>query len=697
MDIRKQEGIMGRKVMGDFGGIIHGGDYNPDQWLDRPEILAEDLQLMKKANVNCVSLGIFAWSHLEPEEGNYDFEWLEEIIQRLYEHGIYTILATPTGAMPQWLTNKYEEVLQVNEYGVRNYPGKRHNYCPSSPVMREKTRQLDMRLSERFGGHPGVIGWHISNEIGGNGGDGACHCAYCQNAFREWLKERYGSLDRLNAAWWTGFWSHTYTDWSQIRSASARGEDLVHGQKLDWKRFVDSRQLDFCKEEIKAVRSHSTLPVTTNMMEFFYTFDYFQWAKVLDIISWDSYPDWHSGTDELRTAATTAAAHSLMRSLKKQSFLLMESTPSVVNWRSINRLKRPGMHELSSLQAVACGSDSVQYFQWRKSRGSSEKYHGAVVDHRGGEDTRVFREVTRLGERLGKIATRVIGTINRPRIAMIFDWENWWALDDAYAVDNNLDYREVFVDFFYPLWALGIDVDMVDMEGALDAYSIVIAPLNYMYKKGYADKIRAFVRQGGCYITTCWSGEVDETDLTYTGAHPLEDVLGIRTEEIDAPGGYCENSVRYQGVDYRVTGLCGLVHALGAKVLAEYQNDFYKGYPALTKNVYGNGEAYYIASLNEQSFLKAFYSEVLRERGLGCGLAVRLTEGVTVNERSSTSEEQDTAEMIWFLQNFNREPATVELLECYENVETGEKLSGEIKLQAFECVVLGRADGRNEF
>lgn len=679
---------MKQKTMGNFGGIIHGGDYNPDQWLDRPEILEEDLHLMKKAHVNCVSLGIFAWARLEPEEGRYDFEWLENIIQKLYDNDIYTILATPTGAMPQWLTGKYEEVLQVNEYGVRNYPGKRHNYCPNSPVMREKTRQLDSRLSERFGAHPGVIGWHISNEIGGNGWDFSCHCENCQNAFRAWLKDKYGSLDRLNAAWWTSFWSHTYTDWNQIRGASSRGEDLVHGQNLDWRRFQDNQLLDFCKEEIKAVRSHSSLPVTTNMMEFLKKLDYFKWAKELDVISWDSYPDWHSGPDELETAARTAAYHSLMRSLKKKNFLLMESTPSVVNWREVNRLKRPGMHELSSLQAVACGADSVQYFQWRKGRGSSEKYHGAVVDHRNGADTRVFREVTRLGERLEKIAPKVIGTCSHAQVAIVFDWENWWAMEDACAVDRRLKYPQVFVDFFRPLWELGIDVDMVDMEGELDAYRVVIAPLNYLYREGYAEKVRGYVKQGGCYITTCWSGEVNETDLVYTGSHPLEDVLGIRTEEIDVPDGYCENYIRYQGVDYRITGLCGLVHAKGAEVLAEYQNDFYKGYPALTRNAYGEGEAYYIASLNERRFLTDFYSGLLKDKGIGCGLQVKLTQGVVVNERSKSAGEHDREEKVWFLQNFNREAAVVELLGRYENVETGETLTGEVTLEAFACVVL---------
>ena len=415
----------------EFGKMLHGGDYNPEQWLDRPDILDEDIRLMKQAHINCVTLGVFSWSVLERQEGEFCFDWLEEMIDRLYREGICTILATPTGGMPHWLTEKYPEVRQVQAEGRQNLPGKRHNFCYTSPKMRELTGRIDRRLAQMSLRHEGIVMWHISNEMGGNFSDSACHCGQCQRAFREWLKEKYKTIEELNRAWWTVFWSHVYTDWEQIHSPVPHGENLVHGLNLDWRRFVTCQMTEFLKWEITSVREYSSLPVTTNFMYFFKPLDYDKMQRELDVVSWDSYPFWHKVKDETDMAVKAAACHSMMRSMKKKPFMLMESTPSVVNWRVNNPVKRPGMHMLSSMQAVAHGSTTVQYFQWRKGRGSFEKFHGAVLDHKNGGNTRTFRDVADVGGRLAKMEGRILKTCNRPEIALIFDWENWWAVEDA--------------------------------------------------------------------------------------------------------------------------------------------------------------------------------------------------------------------------------------------------------------------------
>ena len=378
-----------------FPKLLHGGDYNPEQWLRYPEVLKTDIELMKKAEINCVSVGIFSWAHLEPQEGVYEFDWLAEIIGNLYENGIYTVLATPSGAKPLWMSEKYEEIRRVQPSGLRELSGARHNHCYTSPVYREKVREMDRRLAERFANHPGVILWHLSNEYGGE-----CYCPLCQAAFRDWLKAKYKTLDSLNHAWWTDFWSHTYTDWSQINAPAPHGEMNVHGLVLDWKRFVTHQTVDFMSMERDAVKSvNPEIPVTANLMGFYDGLDYFKFGPALDVVSWDNYPQWHT-TDNTEIAVSSAMAHDVMRSVKHENFLLMESTPSMTNWTPVSMLKRPGMHLLSSMQAVAHGSNSVQYFQFRKSRGSCEKFHGAVVDHVGNsgpydfvrtENTRVFK------------------------------------------------------------------------------------------------------------------------------------------------------------------------------------------------------------------------------------------------------------------------------------------------------------------
>lgn len=666
------------------GKLLHGGDYNPEQWLDRPDILEEDIRLMKEAGVNCVTLGVFSWSVLEPEEGVYDLEWLGERIEKLYENGIRVILATPSGAMPHWLTQKYPEVMQVQEDEKRNLPGRRHNFCYTSPVMREKIRRMDLELSKRFGKHPAMILWHVSNELGGNWGDGACHCEACQRAFRQWLRARYHTLDKLNHAWWNRFWSHMYTDWEQIHSPAPHGECLSHGLKLDWKRFVTDQMTDFCRSEIKALREHSALPVTTNFMDFFKNLDYRRLQDCLDVISWDNYPHWHGCRDEVPAAVRAAAGHSMMRSMKRQPFLLMESTPSCVNWREFNPVKRPGMHMLSSMQAIAHGSDSVQYFQWRKGRGAYEKFHGAVVGHKGAGQTRTFREVSEVGRRLASIQESVAGSVNAPRAAIVFDWENWWAVEDSAGPRQDMDYVAEVLKHYQIFWENGVDVDFIGMGEALDGYRAVCAPMNYLYRDGYADRVRRYVEEGGCYVTTYFSGTVDDTDLCFTDRHPLEDVLGIIQEEIDAPGEGFENGFVYRGTRFSTGRVCEICHAMeGTETLAVYDSDFYAGCPAVTRNRYGRGSCYYIAAETGQDFLRAFYGELFRETDMNLPFGGPLPYGVTAAVRRGRQD-------LVFVMNFRQEAVCLCGIGSWEDVETGAVYKDRMELEGFSCKIVQR-------
>lgn len=653
--------------------LLHGGDYNPDQWLDRSDILEKDIELMKKAHVNCVSLAIFAWAALEPEEGKYQLDWLRERIDILYQNGIYTILATPSGARPAWMARKYPEVLRVNEHLVRNRMGGRHNHCYTSPVYREKVRQLDMLLAKELGTHQGVLMWHLSNEYSGE-----CYCPLCQAAFREWLQKKYKTLDALNHAWWTAFWSHTYTSWDEIEAPVQHGETEMHGLVLDWKRFVTDRTVDFCKWEKAAVRdAGSNLPVTTNLMEFFPHLNYFKFKDILDFVSWDSYPMWHKPDKaQQRVAAETACFHDLARSILRKPFYLMESTPSTVNWAEVSKLKRPGVHMLSSMQAIAHGSNSVQYFQWRKSRGGSEKFHGAVVDHDGRDDGRVFRDVAQVGARL-EVLGKLAQTECRPKVAIIYDWENRWAVEAAWGPRRaGMHYEETVKDHYEAFWKQGISVDVIDMESDLSGYALVVAPMLYMYRADIEKKLCSFVKNGGTLVGTYWSGVVDETDLCMLGGRPgdMEEVFGLRADEIDALYDGETNSTELDSETYELRELCELVTPTTAEVLCRYQKDFYAGKAVLLKNRLDKGQSYYLAARPHGDFLLAFYRRLAEETGIANQLFKSLPDGVTDSVRFGDRE-------IHFLQNFSGKAQVVIASQTVIDIESGEFYSDKIPLE----------------
>jgi beta-galactosidase len=465
--------------------LIYGGDYNPEQWEDREDILEEDIRLMKEAHINEVTLGVFSWAREEPTEGEYDLSWLRRRVDLLYENGIETILATPSGARPRWLAEKYPEVLRVDETRHRNLFGRRHNHCYTSPVYREKVWEIDHKLAEEFRHHPGIKAWHISNEFGGD-----CHCPLCQKDFRNYLWEKYdGDIDNLNHAWWNTFWSHTYDSFEQIESPSPRGENSVNALDLEWKRFVSHQTTDFMKHEIAALRDGGAMqPVTTNFMYDFDGLDYEELAKHLDVISWDSYPFWY-GKEDIISASEHAFYHDVMRSLKKKPFLLMESSTTSTNWMPVSRLRRPGILENASLSAVAHGSDSVQYFQIRAGRGGEEKLHGAVISHYGGTDTRIFGETRRVGEILEGLS-EVAGSLCDAKCAIIYDTQNRWALEDSYGPRNaGMGYHDLARKCYRGVKAAGLDTDIFSQDQDFSGYKLIIVPMLYMFIGDFEERV----------------------------------------------------------------------------------------------------------------------------------------------------------------------------------------------------------------
>lgn len=597
-------------------GILHGSDYNPDQWLDRPDILEKDIELMKKAKMTSMSLGIFSWSAYEPTEGEFHMDWLKDIMDKLYENGIYTILATPSGARPAWLDEKYPECMRVGADDHRAHHGVRHNHCMSSPKFREKTGIIINKIIDTVGKHPGLAMWHLSNEFGGE-----CFCPLCKKKFQDYLANKFDNdINKLNKAWWTGFWSHTYNDFSQIEPPYLNGEFSVMGLNLEWKRFTTWNTTDYMKSEIDIIRKRTpNIPITTNFMQLFPGLDYRVMAKELDVISWDSYPVFHNNYETMAdTMAHNSFDHAVMRSLKKnQPFMLMECAPGLVNWHEYNKLKRPGVHKLFSAQAVACGSDTVQYFQWRKSRGSFEQYHGAVVDHLGTDDTRVFKEVAEVGVMLDSLSN-VKGTIVKPKAALIFDWDNMWAIDNMRGLsDKTKNYAKTCIQIYHEFLKLGIDMNVVASDDNLDDYNVVIAPMLYMLRPGASDNLKAFVKRGGQLLATYLTGYVDDNTLCYLGGFPgdgLSELFGVISEEIDTYYDSDENSATFtDGHKAIIHDYAEILRVSDTDILAKYDKDFYAGTPAITCKNFGKGKAYYVGARIDMDSMSGLFKTMLKE------------------------------------------------------------------------------------
>jgi beta-galactosidase len=644
-------------------GLCYGGDYNPEQW--PRDVWVEDARLMREAGVNLVTVGVFSWAWLEPEEGRFEFGWLDEVLDLLHGHGVRVDLATATAAPPPWFSRRHPESLPVNRAGQRLWPGSRQTFCPSSAAYRAGAVRLAESLAKRYAGHPALALWHVHNEYG-------CHNAHCwcdasAEAFRGWLRRRYGDLDQLNHAWGTAFWSQRYGDWEEIGPPRLAPTFVNPTQQIDWWRFSSAELLECYRAEREVLTRHApAIPVTTNfMLARFKPVDYWAWAPELDLVSNDHYL---LGEDPL-AHVDLALAGDLSRSLAGGApWLLMEHSTSAVNWQARNLAKRPGQLRRNSLAHVARGADGVLFFQWRQSRAGAEKFHSGMVPH-AGTGTRIWREVVELGGELERVA-EVKGSRVDAEVALLWDWEAWWAAELDAHPSTDLSYLELVRDHHTALWRLGVTADLAQPGTDLERYRLVLAPSLYLLSDAAAANLRGFVEGGGSLLVQFFSGIVDQHDHVRPGGYPgaLRELLGVHVEEFcPLPAG---GRVR---LDDGSTGSLWseVVHAERAEVLARYADGPAAGGPAVTRN----GSAWYVSTRLAGDDLQRLLGAVCNHAGVAPVGGSAPPEGVELVRRRSPGEDRPASWL--FAINHGERPATVEAtgVELLTGVEVGGRLA----------------------
>lgn len=627
--------------------MLYGADYNPDQWPE--EVWPDDVRLMREASVTTVSLGIFAWSRIQPAPGAWDFAWLDRIIDLLHEGGIAVNLATATASPPPWMTTAHPDALAADEHGAPYWHGSRQHHSPASPTWRRLAAELVRRLAERYADHPAVVMWHVDNELG-------CHLHEdfsdaARDAFRTWTRARYGSVERLNEAWGTAFWSQRYGSFDEVFPPRKAPFIRNPAHVLDYKRFMSDTWLEVYLMQRDIIRAAgATQPISTNMMGAFPPADYASWAPHIDVITDDCYPD---PLDPARPL-TTAFQRDLVRSLKRgQPWILMEQATDAVNWRATNPSKMPGQLAAETAQSIGRGADGIMFFQWRQSRAGAEKFHSAMLPQ-AGTRTRTWREAVALGERLAALGDLPSPGDDAP-VALVFDWENWWAVEGE-GHPMTVDYLQVVRDWHAALTRRGIMVDVVPPERVDGRYRLAIAPFLYLLREAGAEALARFAAHGGVLAAGPFTDVVDDNDRFREGGFltQLGPVLGVAFEDFRAlvPPARATVAERAGEVGSAAAGasderafarfaggiagagtiLAEAIWADDAEVVAAYETGPSTGRPAVTRRAHGDGSAWYLATQPSPETLGAVLDALIADAGVRPELD-EVPEGVEVARR----------------------------------------------------------------
>ena len=627
-------------------GMAYGGDYNPDQWPE--EVWREDMALMRRAGVNLVSLGVFSWARSEPSDGQFDFDWLDRVMDMLADNGIGASLATPTAAPPMWLWRAHPEIGTVSAEGVRTGPGGRLGWSPSSPVFRRYALRIVRAIGERYRDHPALRMWHVGNEFGNE--NSTCYSAESEQAFREWLRKRYDSVEEVNRRWGTAFWGHIYGDFEEIPAPRAARTGHNPSLLLDYRRFTSDALLDHYRAEREVLREVAPeVPATTNFMILGAggAADYREWAQEVDLVANDHYT---MARDPERHRELAFSADRTRGVAGGKPWLLMEHAAGAVNWQPRNRAKDPGEMRRDSLAHIARGADGAMFFQWRQSTHGGEQFHSGMVPHAGPE-SRLHREVVELGDALGRIKEVAGSTVEHGAAAILWDQQSVWAYRSGRKPTEALDIAGPALRLHSALSRRHISVDVVAPQDDLSGYSLVVVPMLFMLSEEAAARLDRFVSAGGHVLVTYLSAIVDENNGVLAGGYParLRDLLGIRVEEFRPllEGERVALDDGATAVDWSEH-----VTTVDAEVLARYREGPLTGSAAVTLARRGEGTAQYLSAQLDDVGFERLVDALVERTGLP-----RLVDAPP----SVEAVRRRNGESSWlFLINHGAEPAAVE-------------------------------------
>jgi len=644
-----------------------GVDYYPEHW--ERERWDVDARLMEDAGVELVRLAEFAWSRLEPEDENYDFSWLDEVISILGGHNIKVILCTPTAAPPAWLINKHPDILPVTRNGQRMSFGARRHYCITNRNYYYYSERIIRKMAEHYKDNPQVIGWQVDNEFGGP----KCYCEGCRKEFQLWLKRKYGTLENLNKSWGNAFWSHDYTAWEQIPLPVV----YYHNPSfdLDFRRFFSDMTVRYSNMQIRLLKGlNSGKFVTHNFMGLFSELDYYDLSREYDFVSWDNYP--RDSSNRYRAAL----AHDVMRGLKKKNFWIMEEQCSYITREDITRTFPPGEMRLWTYHCYAHGAEAVVYFRWRACNFGIEQFHSGILQHDGTDNSISYRELKQIGKEMGKIGPEIENAKIVSPVAIIYDYENIW-VNLAYQEKPMYDYPGEILRFYRSIKRLGINVDMIKSSDDFSNYKVIIAPLLYVMTDELAKNIKDYVSGGGIFIAGFRCAIKDES------SNMLKEVLPGKLRDLFGISIYAWDNIRDMAVEikdrdgkiYRGDTFADLITPEGAEVLAQYNSGWYTPYAAVTVNRYGKGKAYYTGCGLSQEFYDSLMKQLLSEYSIK---DIVFPEEVEVNIR-----EKDGRRFV-FITNFSDKSVSIKIKRDMRDLITDKYINGETELSPFGIMIL---------